>query len=162
VCSNDYEQSVGRVWEAARRMVEASPYLRGLAKITAGRIEFRSTRSFIQACASDYWSFAGAAPTLTIFDELWAYVHESSRRLYDEGVPSPTRKVSARLVVTYAGFTSELEGVYRRALLGETLGNDFYRNGTLLAHWTNELKAPWQSEEWVAALKEQLRPTACA
>ena len=60
--SNDYEQSVGRVFESARRIVEASPLLRSSAKITAGRIQFRSTGSFIQAVASDYASIHRRQP----------------------------------------------------------------------------------------------------
>src|SRR5271169_6641772 len=44
--SNDYEQSVGRVFSAAARIIEASPLLAGSAKITVNRIEFESTGSF--------------------------------------------------------------------------------------------------------------------
>jgi len=163
--SNDYEQSVGRVFEQARRIIEASPLLRGSVKVTADRLLFRSTGSFIQACASDYSGFAGSNPSLCIFDELWGYVRESSRRLYDEAVPSPVRKVSARLVVTYAGFTSEsdlLESLYRRLVSGDNLGEDFYRHGSLYGCWTSELRAPWQSIGWVEELREQLRPSAFA
>jgi hypothetical protein len=58
--SNDFEQSVDRVSEACRRMAEASPFLRGQAKVTANRITFTSTGSLIQACASDYAGFAGS------------------------------------------------------------------------------------------------------
>ncbi len=163
--SNDYEQSVDRVFEACRRIIDASPILRGSAKVTANRITFPSTGSFIQACASDYSGFAGANPSLCIFDELWGYVSERSRRLYDEAVPSPVRKVSARLIVSYAGFSGEsdlLESLYRRLLAGEDLGDDFHRNGTLYGLWTSERLAPWQTEQWAAELKEQLRPNAYA
>jgi hypothetical protein len=130
--ANDLEQANSRVWEAARRMVEAAPLLKRTARITARRIEFTSTGAHIDALASDYAGFAGANPSLTIFDELWGYISESSRRLYDEAAPSPTRKVSGRLVVSYAGFTGEsdlLEGLYQRALAGERIGTDLYRNG---------------------------------
>lgn len=163
--SNDYEQSVGRVFEQARRIIEASPLLRGSVKVTADKLLFRSTGSFIQACPSDYSGFAGSSPSLTIFDELWGYVHEAARRLYDEAMPSPTRKVSGRLVVSYAGFSGEsdlLEGLYRRLLGGESLGDDFYRAGSLYGCWTDELRAPWQTQEWVDEVREQLRPNAFA
>jgi phage terminase large subunit-like protein len=163
--SNDYEQSQGRVFEQARRIIEASPLLSGTVKVTAGRLEFIGTGSFIQACASDYSGFAGSNPSLTIYDELWGYVHEAARRLYDEGVPSPTRRVSARMVTTYAGFAAEsvlLEGLYNRLLAGESLGDDFYRNRTLYGCWTHELRAPWQSDEWAEQMAEQMRPNAFA
>ena len=42
------------------------------------------TGSFIQACASDYAGFAGSNPALTICDELGGFVHEKSRRLFDD------------------------------------------------------------------------------
>lgn len=52
ILSNDYDQSVGRVFTAAKRIIEASPLLKGTARITQDRIEFISTGSFIQAVAS--------------------------------------------------------------------------------------------------------------
>ena len=93
--ANDYEQAASRVFQAAARMVEASPLLRHGAKVTADKIIFKSTGTFIQACASDYTGFAGSNPSLTICDELWGFVHEASRRLFDEAIPSPTRNESA-------------------------------------------------------------------
>jgi hypothetical protein len=163
--SNDYEQSVGRVFESARRIVEASPLLRSSAKITAGRIQFRSTGSFIQAVVSDYASFAGANPSLCIFDELWGYVSERSRRLWDEAVPSPTRKVSARLTVSYAGFEGEsdlLEGLYTRGIDGEEVAPDLYESAGMLCYWTHECRAPWQSERWIGEMRQALRPNQFA
>ncbi len=163
--ANDLEQSTSRVWEAARRMVLASPFLKTSTKITAARIEFRTTGSFIAACASDYAGFAGSNPSLTIFDELWGYVSESARRLFDESAPSPTRKVSARLTVSYAGFVTEsdlLEGLYKRAIAGERLAPDLYTNGGMLCYWTHDLRAPWQTAKWFDQMREGSRPNAFA
>lgn len=161
--SNDYEQSVGRVFEAARRIVEASPLLRDSAKVTADRIEFTSTGSFIQACASDYSGFAGANPSLCIFDELWGYVSERAQRLWDEAVPSPTRKVSGRLTVSYSGFEGEstlLESLYKKAIAGEQIASDLYESPGMLAFWTHECPAPWQTDAWREQMRQQLRPNA--
>jgi phage terminase large subunit-like protein len=161
--SNDYEQSVGRVFEAARRMVEASPLLAGSAKITADRIEFVSTGSFIQACASDYSGFAGSNPSLCIFDELWGYVSERAQRLWDEAVPSPTRKVSARLTVSYSGFEHEselLEGLYKRGTQGQSIAPDLYESPGMLCYYTHDCPAPWQTETWREQMRQQLRPNA--
>jgi hypothetical protein len=44
--------------------------------------------------------------------------------LFDEAVPSPTRKVSGRLTVSYSGFEGEselLERLYKRAIAGEVV-----------------------------------------
>ena len=54
----------------------------------------------------------------------WAYTSERSQRLWDEMVPVPTRAVSVRLTVTYAGFEGEsglLEGLYKRGLQGQEI-----------------------------------------
>jgi phage terminase large subunit-like protein len=88
--ANDYEQAQGRVFQAIGRIVEASPLLKKAARVTANRIEFTSTGATITPLASDYASAAGANPTITIFDELWAYTSERARRLWDEMVPPPT------------------------------------------------------------------------
>lgn len=125
-CANDLEQSQGRVFQAAARMVEASPMLRkNLARpITRDAIEFKAGQ-IIRALANDYAGAAGGAPTYVVFDELWAYTSERSHRLWDEMVvPVPTRKISGRLTVTYAGFEGEsdlLEQLYKRGLQGEVI-----------------------------------------
>jgi len=121
--ANDLEQAQGRVFQACARIVEATPKLRAdlKAPITGSKIEFKNG-SLIQPVASDYASAAGANPTFTVFDELWAYTSERAHRLWDEMVPVPTRKVSARLTATYGGFEGEsdlLEQLYKRGLRGE-------------------------------------------
>ena len=159
--ANDHEQAASRVFQAAVRIIEASPLLRDIAKVTANRIELRSTGTVIQACASDYSGFAGANPSLTICDELWGFVHESSRRLFDEAVPSPTRKVSARLTVTYAGFEGEsdlLEGLHKRGIEGVEVAPDLRRSHGMLMYWTHRACAPWQSESWLDEMRRSLRP----
>jgi hypothetical protein len=161
--ANDFEQASSRVFQAITRIIQASPLLRNSAKVTNNKIEFRSTGATITAIASDYAGAAGSNPTITVFDELWGYVSERSQRLWDEMVPVPTRKVSIRLTVTYAGFEGEsalLESLYKRAQGGELIGEDLYRAGSMLAFWTNRCCAPWQTDEWREQMRQQLRPNA--
>jgi len=161
--ANDFEQAQGRVFQAITRIIEASPMLRDSAKITANKIEFTSTGATITAIASDYTGAAGANPTLTVFDELWGYTSERSQRLFDEMVPVPTRKVSGRLTVTYAGFEGEselLERLYKRGLQGEEIAPSLYRQSGLLMAWHHEVVAPWQTPEWIEQMRGQLRPNA--
>ena len=107
--ANDLEQASSRVFLAIRRIVEASPLLRREAKITQDKIVFPDFRNAtITAITSDYASAAGANPTISCFDEAWAYTSERARRLFDEMIPPPTRKVACRLTVTYAGFENEI------------------------------------------------------
>jgi hypothetical protein len=120
--ANDFEQASSRVFQAISRIIEVSPLLKNSAKITGNRIEFTSTGASITAIASEYSGAAGSNPTITCFDELWGVVSERGQRLWDEMVPVPTRKVSVRLTVTYAGFEQEsvlLEGLFKRGLQGE-------------------------------------------
>ena len=159
--ANDLEQASSRVFQACCRIIEASPLLRNSAKITANRIEFRSTGSTIIAIASDYASAAGGNPTITVFDELWGYTSERAHRLWDELVPVPTRKVSVRLTVTYAGFSAEselLEGLYKCGIQGEEIAPGLYRQRGLLMAWHHEAIAPWQAPEWIEQMRQQLRP----
>jgi phage terminase large subunit-like protein len=80
--ANDLEQAQGRVFLAARRICEASPYLRREANITQSRIEFPETGATITAIGSDYAGAAGTNPVISSFDELWGYTSERSRRLW--------------------------------------------------------------------------------
>ena len=130
--SNDYEQSVDRVFQQVARMLDPRRTKQSrLAKITNNVITFPSTGARTTALASDYASAAGANPTITVFDELWAYTSERAQRLWDEMVPVPTHKISIRLTVTYAGFEGEsklLEELYERGLAGELIAPDLYRS----------------------------------
>ena len=52
--ANDLEQAQGRVFQAIRRIVEASPHLKRAARVTQSRIDFPETGASIAAIASDY------------------------------------------------------------------------------------------------------------
>jgi phage terminase large subunit-like protein len=159
--ANDLEQSQGRVFQAVRRICEKSPWLRREANTTASRIEFPATGATITAIASDYAGAAGANPTISAFDELWGFTSERSRRLWDEMIPSPARKISCRLTTTYAGFEDEselLEGLYNRGSALPTIGPDLHAGDGLLMFWTHDPVAPWQNEKWLAEMRRSLRP----
>jgi Phage Terminase len=159
--ANDLDQAQGRVFEACRRIIEASPLLRREARITADRITFEATGATIIALASNYASAAGGHPTLAVFDEAWAYASERARRLYDELVPVPTRRISCRLLVTHAGFEGEgdmLHALYQRGLKLPLIGDDLYAGDDLLMLWSHKPIAPWQDEAWFATMRRSLRP----
>jgi phage terminase large subunit-like protein len=161
--ANDFDQAQGRVFKGITRIIEASPKLRDSAKITANRVEFLNSGSTIIAIASDFAGAAGSNPTITVFDELWGYTSERAQRLWDEMVPVPTRKVSVRLTVTYAGFEGEsklLEDLYKRGLQGEEIAPALYRQPGLLMFWSHLPVAPWQTPEWIEQMRGQLRPNA--
>jgi phage terminase large subunit-like protein len=159
--ANDFEQAQGRVFQAVRRICEVSPHLRRECNITASRIEFPQTGAVIQAIGADYVGSAGANPVISSFDELWGYTSERSRRLWDEMVPSPVRRISARLVTTYAGFEGEstlLEELYKRGLAQPQAGTDLHTGDGLLMFWSHVPVAPWQTEAWLTEMRRSLRP----
>jgi phage terminase large subunit-like protein len=162
--ANDLEQSQSRVFKAVVLILQASPLLKRSADISANKITLRATGTTIQAVANDYQGFAGANPTLNVYDESAYYTSENSRRLWDEGVPSPARTISFRLSVSTAGFDGEpspLRDLYDRAMQhGEEIAPDLRRDGNLLCYWTHSLKAPWQlAHGWVDEMRRTMRPT---
>ena len=163
VCANDLEQSTGRVFAAIRRMVELMRWLRSAARISERRILFPETGASITAIASDYAGAAGSNANIAVFDELWGYTSERSRRLWDELVPPPTRKIACRLTTTYAGFDGEsmlLWDLHKRGLAQPLVGKDLHAGNGLLMAWHNEPVAPWQTPEWIEQMRGQMRPNA--
>jgi phage terminase large subunit-like protein len=159
--ANDLDQAQGRVFLAARRICEVSPHLKRECNITQTRIEFPQTGAVIQAIGSDYAGSAGANPVISSFDELWGYTSERSRRLWDEMVPSPVRRISARLITTYAGFEGEsvlLEELYKRGLAQRRVGKALHAGDGLLMFWSHAPVAPWQTKVWFTEMRRSLRP----
>lgn len=161
--ANDQEQARSRVFQAVTRAIDLNPSL--TADTTKNVIRFPATDTKIEALASEYAGAAGSNPGLTIFDELWAYYLERSQRLYEELTPSPVRKNSCRLIVTYAGFEGEsllLKDLYNRGLAGQRLDDELpvYANGSLFVYWDHEPRMPWQTEEYYDSQKQELRPSA--
>jgi phage terminase large subunit-like protein len=164
ICAaNDLEQSVGRVFEAVRKIVECSPLLKRESKITAEKISFPVIGATIAAIPHDFAGAAGGNPTISSFDELWAFRAERSRRLWDEMVPPPTRKIALRLTTTYAGYTGEsvlLEELLKRGTAQPLVGKDLYAGDGILCFLTHEPIAPWQTQSWLGQMRQQLRANA--
>ena len=160
--ANDLEQAQSRVFQAMSRIVEASPLLAQGTEITKDRIVFGRVfgNASIQAIASDYAGAAGANPTISCFDELWAFTTERSRRLWDEMVPPPTRKIACRLTVTYAGFEGEsnlLQDLYKRGMTQPEIGKSLRAGDGILMAWHHEPIAPWQTVAWLTEMGRSLR-----
>jgi phage terminase large subunit-like protein len=159
--ANDLEQAKGRVFEAIKRIVQASPLLADEADITQNKITFAATGSTITAVPSDYTGAAGVNPVISVFDELWGFTSEKAWRLWDEFVPSPARKISCRLVVTHAGFSGEselLEDLCGRGLNQPQVGTDLHAGNGLLCFWSHVPIASWQTDAWIEQMRGSLRP----
>jgi phage terminase large subunit-like protein len=159
--ANDQEQAQGRVFQALRRIVECSALLADGAEIMRDKVTFpKFSGATITAIASDYAGAAGSNPSITVFDEAWAYTSERSRRLFDESVPPPTRQMACRLTVTYAGFEGEsnlLEELYRHGLNQPEIGPGLHAGDGILMSWQHGCIAPWQTESWLEQMRRQLR-----
>ena len=163
--ANDLEQAQSRVFAILKRIVAASPLLKHEAKITADRVTFPALDATIIAISSDAASAAGSNPTIICFDELWGVTSERSRRLWDEMVMSPARKISCRLTVSYAGFTGEsllLEDLYKRGMALPEVGPNLHAGDGMVFAWHTGPIAPWQTTEWVEEMRRTMRPSAFA
>lgn len=162
-CANDFEQSKSRVFATICKAINLNPYLREATKITGNTILFKSTGTTIIALASDYSGAAGSNHGLTLWDELWGYVSESSHRLWDELTPVPTRRNSIRFITTYAGFEGESEllfKLYNQGKQGTKLHQDLpvWTNGKLYCYWDHKPRMVWQTKEYYQEQRESLRP----
>ena len=79
---------------------------------TPNRLDFLAG-DLIRAIPTDFAGESGANPTISIWDELWAYTRENLMRLWEEFTIVPTRPNSCRLVTTSAGFRDESELLWR-------------------------------------------------
>lgn len=177
--ANDQEQSMGRGYQ---RIVDhlnpASPsYNPVIASMMQTRIK-PNTRpplkltflagDFVRAIPTDYGGEAGANPTISVWDEIWAYVLENLSRLWEEFTIVPTRRNSVRFVTTYAGFRDESEllwSMYQRAVrhgvrMHQTLPIYESVAGDVVAYWDHVPRMPWQTPEYYRKEKARLRKNA--
>lgn len=151
----------------------------GLAS-TAYRVQY-TNGTFVQSLANQYSSAAGARQALSVFDELWAYTSERSRRMWAEMTPPPTVPNAMRFVATYAGFENESdqllelynmcfkkengefingEEVPELADLVNSRGDAVCRrNGRTFIYWDTEPRMPWQSKAYYEEQMMTLRPS---
>ncbi len=170
IAANDLDQSTSRVYDAAKGFVSRSPILREKAEM--GKLLIRlDNDTTVKAIPSDYTGEAGANQGLVSFDELWGFMSERSRRLFEELTPVPTRKNSIRFISTYAGWIGEsvlLEDLYNRIFdkqgnvkpgVSRPLGEDFpvYTIGDLFMYWDHEPRLPWQTAAYYESQRADLR-----
>ena len=171
IASNDLDQSISRVFDAAKGFVSRNPNLKERSDFQ-GRLLIRlKNETTIKAIPSDYTGQAGANQGLVSFDELWGFMSEKSRRLYEELTPVPTRKNSVRFISTYAGWEGEstlLEDLYNRIFdkqgnvkpgVERPLGEGFpvYAIGDLFMYWDHEPRMTWQTPDYYESQRADLR-----
>ena len=170
IASNDLDQSISRVFDAAKGFINRNLVLKQKAELQRLLIRLDND-TIIKAIPNDYQGEAGANQGLASFDELWGCMSERSRRLYEELTPVPTRKNSIRFISTYAGWEGEsllLEDLYNRIFdkqgnlkqgVQRPLGEDFpvYTIGDLFMYWDHEPRMTWQTPKYYESQRADLR-----
>jgi phage terminase large subunit-like protein len=167
--ANDYEQATSRVFDDmlydAKETSGNWPEGKLSAKPRKDYIPYKDGR-YMQALASEYKSVAGARQAMTLWDELWAYTSDASRRLWVEMTPIkiPGVPISLRFISTYAGFEGESEllwDLYTAIVLEGTPVPGLthikhpgsgeptcYKKGRMFAYWDSAHRMPWQDEAY--------------
>jgi phage terminase large subunit-like protein len=174
--ANDLEQSLARVFRTCEGLIQHNPALGQEAEVQQ-KVIYLDNGSTIKALSGDYEGASGSNHGFTSWDELWAYTSESSRRLWEELTPVPTRRNSIRFVSTYSGFESEsklLMDLYKQGVgtdecgegKAEKIHSDLpvYANyeSRLFTYWDHERRMPWQTPEYYEGQRKTLRPTTYA
>ena len=165
--ANDFEQAQSRVFAVIRRIVEVSPLLKHEAKITADRIMFPALDATHHGdCVRRGVGCRRQPGDLVASMSCGATPRSARRRLWDEMITSPARKISCRLTMTYAGFAGEsvlLEELHKRGHgAADEVGPSLRAGDGMLFAWHTEPVAPWQDERWLAEMRRSLRPSAYA
>ena len=167
--ANDLEQAQQRAFEDITHHLIHS----NLGAPTAKVARF-DNGSFIQTLAQHYSSAAGSRPSLVMYDELWAYVSERSRRMWAEMTLSPTVPNAMRVIVTYAGYEDEsdlLYDIYKKAFVNGQVVPELADivddnddpickvNGRTFVMWDTVPRMPWQTPEYYEGEMANLRPS---
>lgn len=173
IIANDLEQSLARVFRSMEGIIKHNPELQQEAEVQTKTI-FLANGTTITAISGDYRGAAGSNYGWTSGDELWAYTSESSRRLWEELTPVPTRRNSVRFITTYAGLDGEsdlLAELYRQGVgmeehpqgQGERVHPELpcyvNRDARIFCYWDHDQRRfPWQTESYYQSQKRVLRP----
>ncbi len=169
---NDADQAQERGFRKMAIAVEQTPGFDGERARLVGewllhgvkRATCLKTGTTVKAVAKDYRGEAGGNPILSVWTELWGFIHKDDLRFWSEMAPSPTRPDSIRWVETYAGWEGESELLYSlyqqtvlegRQLTAGELGSlgafaEAPNADSLVPCWVNEatgLFAYWDSGE---------------
>lgn len=144
IASNDEEQSVGRVFNDIRQMIERHPFLRANTRIEKRVMTFTPTGSQLVAIAQDPAGSSGANFETVSHTELWGLIYPNAERFYSELTPPPTGAYDGflplRIVDSYAGLDGDSkawERVVDNGLAGELVSDEwpiYQRGGTLMIH----------------------------
>jgi len=99
---------------------------------------------------------AGGHPVISVFDEAWTFSARCAA-MFHELIPTPSRRISCRLVVSHAGFDEGLlYSLYQRGLQLPEVGKDLRAGDGMLMHWSHTPMHHWQSDKWLLEMRREL------
>jgi phage terminase large subunit-like protein len=151
VTANSREQSSWIIFSKLTLSIRMNPNQLQQCNITNDYVENKKTGTIARVVAPNYKTSAGFNPSLTIFDELWAYELDASRKFYDEMTTSPARKQPLTVIFTYAGFDEDslLYEIYKKGLEGSDKKMFFF--------WSHKNLASWVTAEYLDTQRKRLR-----
>ncbi len=134
--------------------------------ITATKLTYLPSQSFIQALPVNAAGEAGGHQCLTTWTEAHGFTHQENERMWEELQPIPTEELSFRFVESYAGYKGEsnlLESIWERALQGERIHQQYplFGNGRLIGYidqGTSARRMPWQDANYYAEAEASSLP----
>jgi len=157
IAASDKDQAKDRVLRAVKFACQNGPLAKH-ARVYKDVIELNN-QSTITALPMDWQGAAGGNYSAVIFDELFGYIHEGQRRLFDELIIPPTQPAGTRWIASYAGFLGESELLkewWDRGLEGEKISQDLpiYKNhnSNLLAFidvGPESWRMPWMTQAYI-------------
>jgi hypothetical protein len=118
IVASDFEQSKNVVFASAARFINRHPWLSKNVRVLAHELIYKQTvtdpatggrhmqEHIVRAVAArDVRSLHGVNPVLVVFDEFWAH---QDYGIVEALAPSPTRRYSRHLILTYAGLRSQM------------------------------------------------------
>jgi hypothetical protein len=162
ICANNKDQAVDLCFTGCQRVLEVSPLFKGETRFREDQILFPATQSTIRAIANTASGLAGVHPMISVHDELWqAPPGERGREVWDQLVPTPSRKTSCRLITSHAGVADEdhlLYQLYQRGMKLPEIGKDLRAGDGMLMYWSHEPLHEWQNEKWLHEMRRELLP----
>ncbi len=121
-------------------------------KILDDAVEVKRTGTVARIVAPNYRTASGTNPSLTLYDELWAFELDTARKFWDELTQSPARRQPLALVFSYAGFEEDslLYELYKKGLEG--------KDPKMFFLWEHKNLASWVTKDYLKTQRKRLRP----
>lgn len=150
--ANSRDQSSWIIFDKLKKSLLMNPEQLKHVRIFDDLIEVKNTGTVARIVAPNYRTASGTNPSLTLYDELWAFELDTARKFWDELTESPARKQPLALVFSYAGFDEDslLFELYKSGLEG--------KDPKMFFLWEHKNLASWITKGYLDSQRKRLRP----